>query len=127
MVTKEFRYKGKTVEELTKLSLKEFAELVPARQRRSILRGLSEDQKKVLDKIKKGKDRIKTHSRDFIILPQMLQKTILVHNGKEFVSILITNEMIGQYLGEFSLTRKRVGHQAPGIGATRSSASSSLK
>ena len=50
-----------------------------------------------------------------------------VHNGKEFVIVNITPEMIGHYIGEFALTRKKVAHHAPGIGATRSSASLSVK
>ena len=46
--------------------------------------------------------------------------TVRVHNGKEFVMIEIEVRMLGHYFGEFALTRKRVGHHAPGIGATRS-------
>jgi len=127
MATKEFKYKGKTLKELQEMSVKEFAELTPARQRRTLLRGIRDKQKKLLEKISKGKDRIKTHSRDLIITPNMVGKTLLVYTGKEYTNVTIIPEMIGHYLGEFALTRKRVGHQAPGIGATRSSASASLK
>ena len=62
-----------------------------------------------------------------ITLPEMVGKMIKVHNGKEFVPVAIIEEMIGHYLGEFALTRNRVEHSAPGIGATRSSASLSVK
>ena len=48
-----------------------------------------------------------------------------VYNGKEFIPLTITAEMLGHYLGEFVLTRKKVAHSAPGIGATRSSAAQS--
>jgi len=46
---------------------------------------------------------------------------LAVHNGKEFSDILIIPEMIGHYLGEMVLTRKKVQHSAAGIGATKSS------
>ena len=57
----------------------------------------------------------------------MVGTTIRVYNGKEFVQVMIEDEMVGHYLGEFALTRKRIQHSAPGIGATRSSASLSVK
>ena len=50
-----------------------------------------------------------------------------IHNGKEFVMIKITEEMLGHRLGEFAATRKKVAHSSPGIGATRSSASLSVR
>jgi len=123
---REFRYRGYTVEELQRMDLSEFAKLLPARQRRSILRGLTPAQKKLLEKIRKYKERginkpIKTHCRNMIILPEMVGLTIMVHNGKEYIPVEITPERIGHYLGEFALTRKRVQHSAPGVGATRSS------
>ena len=62
-----------------------------------------------------------------IILPEMVDHIIKVYNGKEFVIITILPEMLGHYLGEFSPTRRKVAHHAPGIGATRSSASMSVK
>jgi len=62
-----------------------------------------------------------------IIVPQMVGWTIYVHNGKEFIPFLVTIEMLGHCLGEFSYTRQKVQHSAPGIGATRSSAALSVK
>jgi small subunit ribosomal protein S19 len=126
MARKEFTYRGKTVEELKKLSIKEFAELLPARQRRSVSRGLSENNKKLLEKIK-TKNNVKTHRRDMLIFPEMLGKTIKVYSGKSFEPIIIANEMIGHRLGEFVQTRRKVSHSVPGIGATRSSAAMSVK
>jgi small subunit ribosomal protein S19 len=64
---------------------------------------------------------IRTHVRDMIILPDMIDLTINVHNGKDFSPIQIRPEMIGHYLGEYSITNKRVQHGAPGVGASRSS------
>ncbi len=62
-----------------------------------------------------------------IILPEMVGKTIKVHNGKTFLPVSIVGDMIGHYLGEFVLTRNRVQHSAPGIGATKSSGALSVK
>ncbi|WP_423791961.1 30S ribosomal protein S19 [Methanocaldococcus indicus] len=126
----EFRYRGYTLEELQQMPMKEFIKLLPARQRRTILRGLTPKQRKLAIKIKrarrllnKGKEPriIRTHCRDFVITPDMVGLTFGVYNGKEFVEVKITPEMIGHYLGEFSLTRKPVQHGSPGMGATRSS------
>ena len=75
----------------------------------------------------KNEQNIETHCRDMIILPEMIGKTIKIHKGKEFVQVMIMENMIGHYLGEFALTRNRVEHSAPGIGATRSSAALSVK
>lgn len=127
MVKKEFTYKGKTADELKKLSLNELAQLLTARQRRTIKRGFTEQQKILLKKLRANKKNIETHCRDMIILPEMIGKIIKVHQGKEFLPVVIGEDMVGHYLGEFVLTRKRVTHSAPGIGATRSSASLSVK
>jgi len=127
MAKKEFTYRGKTIEELKSLSLNEIAALMPSRQRRSLKRGLTEQEKILLKKIRKNESNIKTHCRDMIILPEMVEKTIKVYSGKEFIPVIIMDEMIGHCLGEFVLTRKKVEHSAPGIGATRSSASLSVK
>jgi len=127
MAKKEFTYRGKSLEELKNLSMNEIAVVLPARQRRSLKRGLTDQQKVLLKKIKNNKSNIETHCRDMIILPEMIGKTIRVHSGKEFVPVILIDEMLGHYLGEFALTRKRVAHSAPGIGATRSSAALSVK
>ena len=126
MVRKEFTYRGKTLAELKGLSLKEFALLLPSRQRRSLLRGLNEQNKKLLEDIR-TRSNVKTHLRDMIIVPEIVGKTIKVHNGKEFVQVIIMTEMLGHYLGEFVQTRKKVAHSAPGIGATRASAAMAVK
>jgi small subunit ribosomal protein S15e len=64
---------------------------------------------------------IKTHLRDCIVLPSMVQSVINIHSGKAFNSIEVKPEMIGYYLGEFAMTYKRVTHGKPGVGATHSS------
>jgi len=127
MVKKEFKYRGKTLEELKKMSINEFAELIPARQRRSLKRGLTDQEKILLNKLRKGEKNLKTHCRNMVILPEMIGQTISIYDGKSFIAVRIVEEMIGRVLGEFTYNRKRVTHSAPGIGATRSSASLSVK
>ena len=127
MAKKEFTFKGKTIEELKKLSMTELMQLLTARQRRSMKRGFTEQQKILLKKLRSSEKNIETHCRDMVILPEMVGVTIKVYQGKEFVPVAIEADMIGHCLGEFALTRKKVAHSAPGIGATRSSASLSVK
>ncbi len=126
---REFTYRGFTLEQLQSMSMDEFINLLPSRQRRSLHRGLSLEQRALLENIRKAKEAmrkggdvtIKTHARDMVILPEMVGLKILVHNGKEFVPVEIKPEMIGHYLGEFAITNKPVKHGTPGIGASRSS------
>jgi len=122
-------YRGHTLDSLQAMSMDEFIGLLPARQRRSLQRGLTPEQRILLEKLrvvreaqKAGKEvALKTHVRDLIILPEMVGVKIMVHNGKEFVAMTIRAEMIGHYLGEFAITNKPVRHGTPGIGASRSS------
>lgn len=128
-MVKEFVYRGRTINELRQIDLREFAKFLPARERRSLLRQTETVEKFLKNcekKIQKGK-QIRTHLRSLVIVPKMLDLTIYIHNGKEFIPIKITEEMLGHRLGEFTMTRKKVEHGAPGIGATRSSAFLSVK
>ena len=59
-----------------------------------------------------NKKVIKTWSRRSTILPEMVGLTLAVHNGKKFVPVFITENMVGQKLGEFSPTRTYYGHAA---------------
>jgi small subunit ribosomal protein S19 len=126
---KKFTYRGQTLKDLRKMSMDEFILLVPSRIRRSLRRGLPKRHKKVLEKLRKahkaqkaGKELIvRTHCRDLPIFPEFIGLTIGVHNGQDFVPVKITPEMIGHYLGEYSITNKKVSHGSPGIGATKSS------
>ncbi|GIU72522.1 MAG: 30S ribosomal protein S19 [Candidatus Nitrosocaldaceae archaeon] len=122
-MVREFKYRGKSMDELVTLSADELRNILNSRQRRSLLRGLSEEKRKLLAEIKSAtSDKvIRTHLRDMIILPIMVGKTVHVHNGKEFVPVEIKPEMIGHYLGEYAITNKRVVHGSPGVGASRSS------
>ena len=58
------------------------------------------------------KEVIKTWSRRSTIFPDFIGHTIAVHNGREFIPVYITEDMVGHKLGEFSLTRTFKGHLA---------------
>lgn len=124
---KEFTYRGYTLDELQKMTLEEFIPLLSARMRRSLRRGLSVQQQKFLEHLRKTDGVVKTHNRDMIVLPEIIGRTLRVYDGKEFIQITVLPEMIGHYLGEFALTRKSVKHTGPGVGATRSSKFMPLK
>ncbi|MCA9486694.1 ribosomal protein S19 family protein [Candidatus Woesearchaeota archaeon] len=111
-------YKGKTLEELKKLSFEEFTALLPSELRRKIKRGFTEQEQKLLDKIKSHEKNIKTHCREMIVLPNMVGEKLGIYNGKEFVSIVLTDEMIGLRLGELAPTRK-IGVKHSGAAAKK--------
>ena len=125
-MVKEFSYRGIPKEELDNMSLEKLFQLFNARQRRSLTRGITDGKRKLIEEIKaakagKIKNPIKTHVRDLIVLPYMVDVTVNVFSGKEFVPVTIKTEMIGHYLGEYVITNRRVSHGAPGVGASRSS------
>ena len=128
-MAKEFTYRGKTIADLKALDTREFAKIVKSRTRRAILRQSTEIENFVAKcvKCKSKNKKIKTHLRDIIIVPKMVEYTIEVHNGKTFLPVLIIPEMLGHRLGEFALTRNKVKHGAAGIGATKSSMAKATK
>jgi small subunit ribosomal protein S19 len=70
---------------------------------------------KLLDKVLKANDSnkkgvIKTWSRSSMIIPDMIGHTIAVHNGRSFIPVFVTENMVGHKLGEFSPTRQFRGH-----------------
>jgi len=123
----DFSFRGHTLDELQAMELDEVAELLPARQRRTITRGLTEEKEKLLEKAREAEEEetannpIRTHLRDMPIVPAMVNITFAVHNGQAFERVKVEPEMLGHYLGEFQLTRTSVEHGQAGIGATRSS------
>jgi len=67
--------------------------------------------KKVDDQNKAGtKKAIKTWSRNSMIVPEMIGHTFEVHNGRKFISVFVSENMVGHRLGEFSPTRLFKGH-----------------
>lgn len=123
----EFTYRGHTLDDLQEMDLEEVAELLPARARRTIKRGLGVEHRKLLEKAQDAEeeytanDPIRTHLRDMPVLPSFVDLTFEVYNGQSFERVKVQPEMIGHYLGEFRLTRNSVEHGQAGIGATRSS------
>ena len=80
---------------------------------RSLKKGPYVDQrliKKILDKKPEDKSVIKTWARASVISPEMVNFTFGVHNGKDFIPVFVTEEMVGHRLGEFSQTRKFTRH-----------------
>ncbi|MFA5173772.1 MAG: 30S ribosomal protein S19 [Candidatus Pacearchaeota archaeon] len=126
---KEIKYRGKSLAELKEMDLREFAKLLKSNERRTILRQSDSIQRFILRCMKKTEKKkpIRTHLRDLVIVPKLVGLKINVYNGKEFTPMETTIEMLGHRLGEFSVTRNKVKHGAAGIGATRSSASKSVK
>lgn len=128
---KKYYFRGLEVEDIKKMSLDEFMKIIPSRSRRTLKRGVNEKQKKLLADIEKNRNnertRIKTHCRDMVIIPQMLDTIIGVYNGKEFIDVHVNHEKLGHTLGEFAPSRRNVKHNAPGIGATKSTSSASVK
>jgi len=128
---KKFTYRGIDLENLLDLNNEQLAALLPCRaRRRYLVRGLKRKHILLLKKLRKAKKAapvgekpktIKTHTRDMIIVPEMIGSVVGVYNGKAFTSVECKPEMIGHNLGEFSLTYKPVRHGRPGIGATHSS------
>ncbi len=123
--SKEQRYRGKSIEELKALDVRESAKYLPARSRRSVLRNFDVIEKfiKRCERYQAKKKKIRTHLRDLVIVPKLVGMNIAIHSGKNFEDLLITYEMIGHRLGEFIMTRQKVTHSAAGIGATKSSKS----
>ena len=69
--------------------------------------------KKIEAAIEKGDKRpIKTWSRRSMIMPEMVDLTIAVHNGRQHVPVFVTEDMVGHKLGEFAATRTYKGHAA---------------
>ena len=125
----EFLYRGQAIKDILALPFDQQLQLMPSRSRRFFSRQLDHDTMVFFEKVKAADegDELRTHLRDFPVIPQMVGKLVHIHNGKEFQKIGITSEMIGHKLGEFAQTRKSVKHTGPGVGATRSSKFMPLK
>ncbi|XP_013385404.1 40S ribosomal protein S15 [Lingula anatina] len=127
---KKYAYRGVDLELLLDMSSEQLMELFKCRARRRFSRGLKRKPMALIKRLRKAKkeappmekpEAVKTHLRDMIIVPEMIGSIVGVYNGKTFNQVEIKPEMIGHYLGEFSITYKPVKHGRPGIGATHSS------
>ncbi len=93
------------------MSMDEFIKLLPSRQRRSLLKGLTNEQRILMEHVRQSRKEnaskpvpVKSHVRDMIVIPEMLGLTLQLHSGKEYVAIDIKPEMIGHFVGEFAIT-----------------------
>ncbi|GFQ74885.1 40S ribosomal protein S15 [Trichonephila clavata] len=127
---RKYTYRGVDLDQLLDMSNTQLMELLSARARRNIAKGLKRKPLGLIKKLRKAKKEagplekpevVKTHLRNMIIMPEMVGSIVGVYNGKSFNQVEIKPEMIGHYLGEFSITYKPVKHGRPGIGATHSS------
>ncbi|KAH0511008.1 40S ribosomal protein S15 [Microtus ochrogaster] len=112
---RKFTYSGVDLDQLMDMSYEQLMQLY---KRRHLNRGLQRKQHWLLKRLRKTKKeapptekpKVKTHLRDMIILPEMVGSIVGVYNGKIFNQVEIKPEMIGHYLGEFSITYKPVKH-----------------
>jgi small subunit ribosomal protein S15e len=126
----KFQFRGVELEQLLELNTEELMNIVHSRARRRMKRGLKQKAMGLIKRIREAKKNagplerpkpIKTHLRDMIIVPEMIHSQLAVYNGKEFNLFQVMPEMVGYYLGEFSITYRPVRHGRPGIGSTNSS------
>eukprot|EP00658_Telonema_sp_P-2_P044124 TRINITY_DN319_c0_g1_i11.p1 TRINITY_DN319_c0_g1~~TRINITY_DN319_c0_g1_i11.p1 ORF type:complete len:176 (+),score=79.58 TRINITY_DN319_c0_g1_i11:68-595(+) len=111
----KFQFRGLELEALNKLKDAEISELYHARARRRMSRGMNKKYVSLMKKVRESKkdvkigDKppvIKTHLRNMLIMPEMIGGMIGIYNGKIFNAVEIKGEMLGRYLGEFSLSYK---------------------
>ena len=126
---KQFRYRGKTIDELKSLDIREFAKFLKSKPRRFVLKHFQEIENfvhRAPENISKKKS-VKTHKRDIVIVPSMIGMKIHIHQGRNYIPAEITEEMLGHKLGEFAPTRSKIKHGKAGIGATKGSKAQSKK
>lgn len=126
---REFTLRGMTLPQLQALSLEELGKVLPARARRTIKRGFTEETRRFFERFGEhaADSPLRTHCRDALVLPAHVGRRVSIYTGKEFKEIEIRPEMIGHFYGEFALTRRFEKHSGPGVGATRSSKFMPLK
>jgi small subunit ribosomal protein S19 len=128
-MARKFTFRGLASEQIKGISLDDFGKMVTSHERRSLKRN-SIQMRSFIEHFRANKKKNKptrTHVRQMVILPEMLDSHIFVYDGHNFVDLLIMPEMIGRRLGEFAHTTKLVKHSGPGIGATRGSKTVELK
>merc|ERR1712025_208228 len=127
---RKYTYRGVDLDQLLDMNNEGLMELFTCRIRRKFNRGLKRKPMALIKKLRKKKkecpvnekpDVVKTHLRNMIVVPEMTGSIVDVYNGKVFTQVEIKPEMIGHYLGGFSISYKPVKHGRPGIGATHSS------
>ena len=129
-IFKKFSYRGNDLKKLIDMNMDEMSQQLRSRQSRKLRRKMGSKYARFINKLLEAKKppaagdkpaAVKTHLRDCIVLPSMVQSVINIHKGNGYSNIEVKPEMIGYYLGEFAVTYKRVSHGKPGVGATHSS------
>jgi small subunit ribosomal protein S15e len=121
---KQFFYRGIEVQNLVGIPKAELLNLLHARARRKFARGLKPGHLHLLKRLRKAKKEagdekpalVKTRHRDLIIVPEMVGSVVGVYNGKSYVTVEIKPDMLGHYVGEFSITYRPVRHGKSGAG-----------
>lgn len=114
-------FRGVDAETLLGMSTEEFKPLLNTRGQRKLTRGIPKSHEKFLAKLQKKKAEangqkpaiVKTHLRNCLVVPEMIGSVVAVYNGKVFNVVDIRPEMLGRYLGEFSITYKPVARRNP--------------
>ena len=135
---RNYTYRGKTLDDLRAMELKDFVQLLPCQRRRFIERSFDSKHVHLIEKLKKARQSVegqagvrppvvKTHLRSMVILPEFVDNVIGIYDGHVFFEVQIKPEMIGHVLADFAPSKKVVKHSKAGVGATRSSSATSLK
>ena len=123
---RKFTFRGVELDALLDLTNDELMELVCARARRRMSRGLKRKPMALIKRLRQAKKEappgekprgVKTHLRNMIIVPEMIGSIVGIYNGKMFCGVEMKPEMVGMYLGEFAITYKPVRHGRPGVSA----------
>ena len=123
-------YRGIELDQLLEKSTEEVVSLLCSKQRRRFKHGMHPKYDRLIKKLKTAVKNtgvgekpkpVKTHLRNAIIMPEMVGSIVEVYSGKYWNPVEIRADMIGYYLGEFSMTYKPIRHGKVGKGATRGS------
>merc|ERR1719360_237949 len=121
---KKYSYRGIDLDKLLDMSNQDLMELFRSRQRRKFSRGVGRKTVTLLKKLRKAKrdtsygdkpEAVKTHLRNMVIVPEMIGSVAGVYNGKQYINVEVKPEMVGHYLGEFSITYKPIKHGRAGM------------
>jgi small subunit ribosomal protein S15e len=120
---RKFTFRGIELDNLLDMPTADVVKMFNARQRRKFARGIQRGPMTLIKKLTKAKKEcvygekpvaVRTHLRDTIILPEMIGSIVGVYNGKQFINVEIKPDLVGFYLGEFSITYKPVKHGRAG-------------
>lgn len=109
---RKFSYRGHELDSLLDMSTEDFMKIVHARARRRFSRGLKRKPMGLIKKLRKAKKEapanekpavVKTHLRDMLVVPEMCGSQIGIYSGRVFNTVDIRPEMIGHYLGAYSI------------------------